>query len=361
MENYDTAPVSDIESVGLATQAKLATIGIYLVPDLVRVTSASLQNSFPGRVSRKRVNAWRSMAFLLAVREITPQLAEALVWSGIESVEKLSRADLPEVREIFQEARVERIIPRVPTQAQITRILVDATLIDSTGSLSGTVRDTAGLPLAGAEVRIARLTTITDERGRFRVWRVPLGRSPILTIRHPGFQTLTIREPRITIDTEAIALQAFRLNWAVEEAVEAGEALSELEGDVLPPMSGLPVRTEWLSFEALPDGDIVLLRKFYVRRPEAQMVSRFRAYQDGEIIVHAYRVPVAALPSEAAKRAHFRYRNGEFKPFVATPGRMHAELRRRRFLKSNPPPTPFGTVERLSAYLRSMHEYISAV
>jgi hypothetical protein len=61
-----------------------------------------------------------------------------------------------------------------------------------TGTINGTVRNSAGLPLGGATVRLGVRTTMTAANGAYSFTGLPEGTYPSATASHPGLNAMTV-------------------------------------------------------------------------------------------------------------------------------------------------------------------------
>ncbi len=97
-----------------------------------------------------------------------------------------------------------------PVTAALCLLLVTAGLLpaqQATGSARGTVRDGAGMPLAGAEVVIGRRSAVTNPLGAFVVDSLAPGRLPV-TVRMIGYTP--VRE-ELEIRAGSVATRDFQL------------------------------------------------------------------------------------------------------------------------------------------------------
>jgi hypothetical protein len=332
------SPVTLIEGLGPATATRLAATGIHFVLDLLRLTPQALHSIVATTHSLEQVHHWRLMANLLEIEPMTPQWAEALVAAGVGTVEELSRRDLSWLAQAFAQAQSSGLIPDVPSSDQIGEMQRDATAVFYTGSLTGTVVDSNQAPVVGARVRLGFLETVTNSRGRFRLVRIPLGTTPPLEVLAPSLPPLSVAAPLITADPEAVVVQVFRLAPASANSTQS-LSLSEFDGDLLPAMSGLPVKTEDQDPAQLRQGDIFMVQKFYKRTPDAMLVSRFRDFRAGEFVVRTARVPTANLPNGIAVKDHVTLRATAFEKVEFGPLKHQVALATRRFEKLHPQPT----------------------
>ncbi len=80
-------------------------------------------------------------------------------------------------------------------------------MAQSTAGVTGTVKDSNGAVIAGAEVKLkdtktgTELTTKTNDQGVYSFQRVAPGTGYTLTFTNPGFQTLVINEVALGVDT----------------------------------------------------------------------------------------------------------------------------------------------------------------
>lgn len=332
-------PVSTIEGIGPATAAALNVAGLYTVCDLLRVSGTTLHSAVSSLASEDEVRIWRRMAALMQVAEVTPQWAEALVRGGVDAIDELSHKSLDELDTLFRDAVEHGISPSAPELPQIAEILKDAAVLQHTGALLGMVVSEGGQPVANAELRINGRDHRTDERGRFRIVRIPLGRSWPLRIKHADFALLYVEAPHIAVDPSVIAGSVFTLL-----EVSSGETpvvLSELNGDALP-ATWDRARQVPLEPAQLREGDLLVFRQLYQSAPEAGLVSLLRSWQDGDLLVHTLRMPISVLPVEAKLHDQFRVVGGALVAASMSPLDVHRyriDLRMRKAFADRPAPS----------------------
>ncbi len=306
-----SAPVSIVEGIGPAMSETLGASGVGTLLELIHRPAGTIHAAVRSDASLEQVRSWRQMARLLQVYNVTPQWAEALVRGGVTTIDELSRSRFDALGELFAQAVEARVTPDAPSSNALGRMLVGAATLASTGNVSGRVIGPEGVPVPGATVGVGMATTRTGEDGLFRLVGIRLDSPLPLVIRHADYRTLLMDDPPLALNVDVVRMVRFALAQ-VGDATGAGAGLasrfSELDGDVLPPIQGIPVRTVRLVAD-LRERDLLLLRSFFQRSDDAELVSRLKAYEDGEIIVHTLRLPRAQLPDDAVLGDHFVVRN----------------------------------------------------
>jgi hypothetical protein len=358
-----STPVEAIEGIGPTAAEAFNRGGVFAVFDLLRGTPERLHTAVADTASLEEVRAWRAMASLLQVDEVTPQWAEALVGAEVATIEDLHEKSLDELTEIFRAAKEAGTIPEVPTLAQVAEMMADASVLRFTGALSGTVMDADGGRAGGATVHLGTREATTDDRGRFRFIRVPLGRTIPLRIEHAGHVTLQMSDASIFRNVDAVGVRVFRLHRAEEgQPSTAGPtvSLSELDGDVIPVPAGQPVREEPMDPANIRPNDILAVNSFHESAPDVKLVSRFKSYVDGEVLVHTLRIPAAELPAGVKRDDHFQNDGGRLTPIEMNAEKLHrlkARLRVRKALAGRPlPPSGEERTEAIEAGLRLARE-----
>lgn len=347
---YET-PLTYIEGIGPVTERALQDINLFYVYDLIRAAAEQIHPGVANTHSLAQVRRWRAMAILLQVEAINHQWAEALVRAEVSSIEKLKGSSPTVLEQIFKDALEARIIPSVPSRDEIATILLDATTIHHTGGINGTVRDSAGQPLAEVEVRLGPARAATDARGRFRLIRVPLGRTHYLILKRKGFHVETIKNPALTSNNDLISVHLFTMRRTPDDP-GVGERMSEYDGDTLPELAEFSFSTRQMDPATLRDRDIFVLHRFYANGTDAQLVSKYLDYEDGKFYALHYRVPSARLPPGTALRSTYRYQEGKFVPIKLTPRmlrRFKALRRMRKAFRGRPRPATLMEYDALRA------------
>jgi uncharacterized protein DUF4332 len=351
-------PVSAIEGIGPATAAALAQVGVWTVLDLVRVRFDVVHGAVRTLASTAEVRSWRRMALLLEVAEMTPQWAEALVKKKVEGIDELFRKRLDEIDALMRQAKEDAVIQDPPTTTQIAEMLKDAAVLCHTGVLVGTVFDSGWHPLPGAVIRVGPGQTKSDAHGHFRVFRIPLGKRTPLQISHPDHAALLVEQPRIATDVGVVGGQTFQLKPRSSETAAPG-VLSELDGDVLP-ATYRRARQVSMAPDALRAGDVLVVREFYSAAPDVQLVSRLKAYRDGDLLVYTVRLPVSRLPSGVQLKDQFRVVNGELVRVEMSPAqlqRLKLRLRLRKAFAGRPRP---ASDDERRAFVREALSFLTA-
>ncbi|OFW19383.1 MAG: hypothetical protein A3H27_14330 [Acidobacteria bacterium RIFCSPLOWO2_02_FULL_59_13] len=99
----------------------------------------------------------------------------------------------------------------------------------TTGTISGTVQDSTGAVVPGANVVVRNVdtgltrTVVNDEAGRYRVAQLPLGNYEV-EVAHAGFQTEVRRGIQLTVGREAVVNMALSVGAVTERVEVAAEA-----------------------------------------------------------------------------------------------------------------------------------------
>ncbi|HET9361605.1 MAG TPA: carboxypeptidase-like regulatory domain-containing protein [Vicinamibacterales bacterium] len=324
-----STPVSAIEGIRPAIEAGLARLGVFAVFDLLRGTTEHLHSVVKANASLADVESWKCQAALLQVQAVTPAWAAALVRAKVMTVDGLALKSVSAIAQILAAAPGAAA---APTADQIGEMLADASVLAHTGCIPGTVLDKKKKPIPGVTVRLGAVQTKTDTRGRFRLLRIRLGTPVPLRLEHPGYRTEIVTPPPISDDVATIGARRFQLT---KGRPPRQPVLSELNGDVVPVPPGQSIKQKMVAVTDLRRGDILLLRELYQNQLDGQLVSRFKTFEDGTVLIRTVRVPLSSLPADPAPRVgnHFRWTGKTFVGIEVTPSDLHREKVVRRLTK----------------------------
>jgi hypothetical protein len=198
----------------------------------------------------------------------------------------------------------------------------------------------AGAAVEGATVYAGGVSTRTDDRGLFRLSRVPLAPGVRLRIEHPDHRPLEVANPRIVADPEAIALRLYRLPAATGDTATPPPSLSELAGDAIPLGPGTPFREKVIGADSFSPGD--LLRIVEVSPDDVVVVSLLRGYEDGSVVVRKARLPRSSVPGDPARGGLLRVGLAGFEQASMSVKEIHRyrlRLRLARVFHGRPAPT----------------------
>ena len=106
-----------IEGIGLRYEERLKKAGIRTIEDLRNMNVDDVHEITS--ISTVLLKAWKSMAVLQRVEEITPQFSEALVKIGISDLEKLVSTNTQQISEKITELQKQGIIPHTVIPEEI--------------------------------------------------------------------------------------------------------------------------------------------------------------------------------------------------------------------------------------------------
>lgn len=301
-------PVTEIEGIGSATGRLLNAAQVFYTSDLLRLTAEQVHGYVSAVASLAEVEEWRNQASFLELRGMTGQWAEALVKGGVETLEELLAKDRAQLDAVFRQAEADGLIAAGPDDAALVEIVKDAAVVFHSGQSMGTVLGPDGTPLAGAVVSVGRLGTETDERGRYRLIRIPAATSHYLKIERAGYETLFEPDVRVSYDCRAVQLQYRRLNPSTAPAPLP--QLDEYDGDELPTLASYRPVSESFPQEEIRPGDVLKVHRLYAASPHAKLVSIFRAYRAGDLIVRHVKVDLVRFAEPPVVGDVYHHRNG---------------------------------------------------
>jgi hypothetical protein len=310
MSRHLDDPLGSLAGLSAGVASKLRRAGLFVVGDLLRVSSSQLRSIAGARVRASDARRWRSIASLLQVEGLSPAAARTLFQSGVESIDTLHTQSFEALATVLETASRREGLARMPTPADIAAVQRDSAVISHCGAVAGTVRTSDGKPVSGVEVRCGPARVTTDRRGRFRLLRIPLrSRCHAILLQHPRFGMTVVDPAPIVPDSRAVSLTTLVLGAAGPGG--SARVLRERDGDRLPPFNGLPVREERISLSDVDPRDLFMLRRLPASGTEAELLSRFRSFAAGEFIVIVCRVPRRGLPRDARAGEHFRLEQGK--------------------------------------------------
>ena len=356
--------VTELEGIGPATATELEAIAVHKVADLFRASEQAIHAATSASLETAR--RWRAMARFIEIEGVDNQLAEALADGGLGSVEQVRFRTAAELGAMFTAAKDAGKIPDVPETEAVYAILLDATILDLTGALNGTVRDEEGSPIEGVTVRIGGGEWSTDVRGRFRATRITLGPANQLVLEKEGFETLVFVNPPIVTDDATIAVEVFVLEPAPEVVedddtpTEYADELCEYDGDLLPPLAPNAMTTRAMGDAPLRDGDVLVVHKEYAGGDDVQLSSKYLRYESGRFFVLNWRVPKSDLPSGTGLKDTVLHRAGDLRKIDGNPHRLlHLAAMRRvrnRMAGSPKPTTPMEIDAAIQARVEALLE-----
>jgi hypothetical protein len=182
----------------------------------------------------------------------------------------------------------------------------------------------------------------TDARGRFRIRRVPLGRPALVSLSHARYVPVTVAA-RSVVPSGVLAGESFRLTGKKAGGTSAPLVLSELSGDVLPPLDGASF-TERVQTASPSKVDLLVVNEL-LQGGVVRVASRLFNFDGTLHIVRVYRLPSTKVRGSVAVGDHLRFIDGKWQAVdlkpkdVARYRRKLREQRSWRHLPKNPTAT----------------------
>lgn len=341
--------VTLIQGIGPATAAALAAGSVVSVADLIRFPEQIIHQLVRTSCSLDQVREWREMAHFIEIEGMTGQWAEALVKGGINTFEELVGKPLEDLQAVFEQALERNLIPEVPSTSDLFRCVTDAAQVLHSCTSTGTVLTTSGQAIEGAVVTVGSVSGVTDANGRYRLVRIPAASGQTIRVEAEGFSTLFVDAWTVSYDYRAIENRQLSL---AEGAADANlEELDEFDGATLPGLSSY--RTQWREEEesGLREGDYFRIHKLYERAPKVKIVSLFRAYRAGELIVRYIKLPLDRFDGTPEKGEVYSFAKGQFHRRRNSISSVERYRATRRALARNPELREPSSPEQLNALL----------
>jgi Domain of unknown function (DUF4332) len=248
------------------------------------------------------VRAWQCRAELLHVFE--PDAAVIVQQAGVTGLSDLAQRPLS-----WLHHTLSQLGGSIDDDA-CAASLVMATRLVCTGSVTVIVVGADDAREAGVEVRYGSAVTESDTRGLARLTGLPLGTGlPLVCARDET--VVTVGKPAVSRYPSVVIPIRVRFQSAAEPKV-----LDEFDGDVLPPLIGVQMRELKISFGQLRDGELVMVGRQLVSG-KVQLVSRYRRFQAGRLLVPVAEADADQLPAGSSKGTQLTLIKGRLKALPA--------------------------------------------
>lgn len=172
-------PPSVIQGIGEVYAAALTNAKVTTLAQMLRLSPEHVQRRVPA-ASMRQVKSWFAAAWLLRVEGVDPDIAEALVEAGINSVNDLADAGLQTLERAMSTAVERNKLQSAPSLYRLAEVQRSASRLRSTGSIHGTVTNFAtGEPVAGAVLSSSNHRTETDADGYFELHGIASGKASV--------------------------------------------------------------------------------------------------------------------------------------------------------------------------------------
>jgi len=295
---------SIIEGIGPVRAQVLAEAGIHTLADLIQRSPANVHGLMKN-VSREMVDGWLSAAWLLTVDGVTPNIAEALVRDGVDSVEELGNFGLRTLELAVKRGEKANIISDVPSIYNLSAIQREAIRQAGTAPVMGRVLvNETEEPVVGAWVYFGGRSDKTDADGRFVLSGVPEG------------------EHRLNIYADE------RLLYSHRHAVRGGElrppitfkitlpdyepvVLREIDGVMVASTPSTTVQYRTIATEELPSPTYLYVRS-RSRTGRTHLLHLYRTRVEQSIFVEQLYLPASDLPHNTDIGQVLKWQDGQF-------------------------------------------------
>jgi hypothetical protein len=281
-----------IEGIGHVHAAALDSAAIATLGDLLRLpawrVAVAVSHASPAAAAK-----WQAAAHLLQVDGVDPDVAEALVEGGVQSVGELAEAGLRTLELALERAVAARRIRSDVSLYRLAALQRAAAKLVPTGIVLARLVDADSRgPIAGARVRCGGARTETDAEGRIVLPAVPTGVQEV---------QITLERGRYLVSRVVVASR--RVASLKELRVRARRAAPLRELREAPGRPILFARACVLEYVETTLADLPDPTHLVVRRldgsGEARLVHLYRRRIGRALEVERVRVPAARLPDGA--------------------------------------------------------------
>jgi Domain of unknown function (DUF4332) len=319
MSNQLSLPTTQLDGIGERYAGYLRGAGVHTVGDLLRVTPGQVHESVSDHVSLQRAQSWCAMAALLQVQSMTPRWAAALQQAGFAGPGDFRYRRLPDVQEILSSSR-DPVVPDEETNERLYELVKDAMIIANSGALSGTIVDEEDEVVSHATVRVGNEEAVTDDRGRFRIIRIPLSAQSTLFVNHPRYHSAWFQLARV-LPSVAVYTLSFQVIALPGGTVPDPTVLMEVRGDRLPPVGGSRIATRLVDIDDLLQWDILTVVDRSADNDRVRLVSKLLVWEDGRFWLPYAWFPASEVPA-SEPGACYVVRGQRIEPIQMNPARL---------------------------------------
>lgn len=301
--------IEDLDGVSKKLAAQFKVSGLYTSEDLLRTERRRLANEVSG-ASILLVRRWQAVAELLEVHGFNLALAEGLYANGVESLGEIASRPLGGLRALVEKMRSDGLAVPKPSDDELVGWIKDAVLLLHTGTINGTVVGPKGSPVRGVVVECMGRKAQSDARGRFRLRRLPLGKRVLMHLAHTKYIEKTV-EAHHVVPPGVLVGELFRLTRR-KSGTGSPIMLSELHGDVLPPLGSAPIVSRVQA--GAPSTEDLLRVVEFPKSGGVRVVSRFFDFDGKAFVVRVYRIAAAKIHGRAAVGVHLLFKGGKWHP-----------------------------------------------
>ena len=293
--------VIEIEGVGKTYAKKLANVEIYTIGDLVFIDPEIEYTRLDSEIPLPNLKKWKSMATFMQVPGINNQFAEALVRSGVLTLEDLFNPSPSGIVKKIEDAYKKKIVPKKVDLLTVVEWQKEAIKLSYTSSINGLVFDSKTKnPIKGATVSCFDKITATNKQGEFVLNLIPYGERSI------SVEKKNYYDFKMKID---IGLRPSKLKLFVTKSPDGFSSpvhASEYESQHVnvAPDDTLIMKQKDLS--EIPDGAYLQIMKFYKRKPMAKLFSLSKYKIGQKVFIDIVKVDRSLIPKGVEERSILR-------------------------------------------------------
>lgn len=303
MANLSTK-IEIIEGIGASRAAALAAIGISRLGDLIRASSSQVATALS--VASLVVDNWKAASWLLIVKDMDENVAEALVSSGIVSINGLADAGLQTLERAVADAVSGGLIQDAPTIYGLAELQRNAGLLRNKGFVFLELMSAEGnVGLPGIEVVVAGKSTASDDNGLAILQGVEVGDHK-LQLYHQGLRltamTIKVRANRIA-NIRRIQIPEHALRWQPK-------VIDEFLGNPILSARACRWTFQETQLAELPNTTYVVCRSIETSMP-TRLDHIYRRKVGNRIEVDYVKVDSSLLPAGASARSVIQLLDGK--------------------------------------------------
>lgn len=302
-----------IEGIGNERKKELSAAGVNTIADMLNKPPRYIKRILKS-TSLQQISNWFNAALFMQIDDVTPDISEAFVSGGVESIEELADAGLQTLERIIKREYENGKISEIPSLYRLAGMQRNASRLIDTGMLVGKIIDAnTKKPLTAAKINIGRKSYETVEDGLFFFSGLPAGKNK-LSVEIKDRELFSAKVNIIANKlTDPIT---FRIN--VKNLERQPRIIRESEGNLIWMKKSTTAKFINRKLTELPDDTYLQIRKIS-SSGSVRLMHLSRVWIDNKIFTEIVNIDLNLLPEGVDVGSVLHFKNGLLKMSEITP------------------------------------------